>query len=315
MIIQGIKIRIVSLFIILQGIFMLPGLHAQQTDAIGNLLFEDTIRFRPLSSWILMEEGSIWEIGEPSGEVFHSAMSGRTAMITDTSGTYPVNLDDGFTLKIPQDEYYWGEGILSFYHRFDTDSLQDGGFMEVSYDGGLNWINVLFDTNHLNTNFIGLYSDTLKGGEYGFSGSSGDWQYVELYWHWLALVKKSTSQTTNSILIRFHFTSDESDNSREGWMIDDMVFRGYDVSGHLQSLNKEAIQIFPIPASRMIYIHKAFPFSSALILEIYDTTGRLKKKIQYEQNGVNISDLEPGIYFIKILEGSSVLTTKKMIRN
>ena len=166
------------------SLFFFPAIYGQTTEPMGNLIYIDTLELFPLHSWITIEnpDSSIWEIGQPNKSFFNSMYSGEKAIVTDSIGFYPDNCNDYFYIKIPWVEHFWGEGILSFFHKFDTDTLMDGGIIEISYDNGESWKNVLDDNYHISTNFIGIYTDTINGGEYGFSGKSDGWQYVELYW-------------------------------------------------------------------------------------------------------------------------------------
>jgi len=169
----------------------------QITGAEGDLLFEDTLTLRPLYPWITIpsSEENIWQVGKLYKDFLDSTLSGKHGIVTDTLNSYPVNIDDYFDIVLPVMDSAWGEGILSFYHRYQTDSLYDGGFIEVSYDYGISWNNIIFDASHINENFIGLYnqSDTISGGIPAFTGTNYEWSYVELYWWWIALLKKNST--------------------------------------------------------------------------------------------------------------------------
>jgi len=121
----------------------------QITGAEGDLLFEDTLTLRPLYPWITIpsSEENIWQVGKLYKDFLDSTLSGKHGIVTDTLNSYPVNIDDYFDIVLPVMDSAWGEGILSFYHKYQTDSLFDGGFIEVSYDYGMNWNNLIFDDN------------------------------------------------------------------------------------------------------------------------------------------------------------------------
>jgi hypothetical protein len=182
--------------------------NSQTIDAYGNLDYEDTIDFSSTNEWITINNPNTncWEIGKPNKQFFNAAHHGDKVIITDSVNFYPDNCNDYFYMTIPWLENYWGEGILSFFHKFDTDTLEDGGVIEVSYDNGDSWINYLDDDHYVTNHFVGMYEDTIRGGDYGFSGKSDGWQYVELYWYWIGLTK-TTSDYDNTI-IRFRFVSD-----------------------------------------------------------------------------------------------------------
>ena len=93
--------------------------------------------------------GNIWQIGTPSKLFFDSAWSVPNAVLTDTLNFYPPNNFSVFTIKIS--DTAWGQpqlnrSSISYNHKFDTDSLYDGGYIEISYDGGTSWTNIANDS-------------------------------------------------------------------------------------------------------------------------------------------------------------------------
>ena len=109
---------------------------AQNAEPSGELLFEDTISFDPLNEWITIPspDANIWQIGYAQKSFLDYSLSSNAVMITDTINSYPTLVDNYFLLSIPSTDNFftWPEGILSFYHKFQTDSLLDGGFIEIS---------------------------------------------------------------------------------------------------------------------------------------------------------------------------------------
>lgn len=290
-------------------LFFFLKLNAQITAPLGGLIFQDSLEFRPFHPWITIEDpgNNLWQAGMPLKEAFTSPHSGKIPVMTDTLNPYGVNCNDYFYLTLPQDEYIWGEGILSFYHRYVTDSLTDGGIIEISYYEGSEWINVKDDINHINTHFIGLYEDTLKGGIYGFSGNSGGWQYVELYWHWLALTKKTGSPEWDNPRIRFRFVSDEVETGKDGWMIDDLVFRGYDVVGSAPAQDDEDILVFPNPARDFIILKSKRITVRQCEVEVYDLAGRQVVLPLRQIERIYIHTLSPGAYIYRIRKDEKIV--------
>ena len=148
----------------------------------GELRFEDTLSLDPLHGWFSVPSPTenIWQVGMVNKSFFNETLSGKPAFVTDTINTYPKNIDNHFLLSIPAEDSSWYEGILSFYHKFNTDTLADGGLIEVSYDQGQTWKNILDDKNHISKNFIGLYTenDTIIGNNQAFSGTIQELSYV-----------------------------------------------------------------------------------------------------------------------------------------
>jgi len=288
----------------------------QTTQPIGNLLYTDTLDFRPLCNWIEINNTVLntWEIGQPNKGIFNSAHSGKLTIITDSAYMYQSNLNDYFSITIPCFENRFGEGNLSFYHKYDTDTLIDGGIIEVSYNEGIDWKNIRDDKYHIMTNFIGLYNDTIKGGNYGFSGRSNGWQYVEFHWVWIMKTKSATHENYGKPIIRFRFISDNINTNKEGWIIDDIVFRGYDISGKVKELNDAKIEIFPNPTRGKLYLNIPEKYSSNLKIEILDITGRVVLSESLVCCQIDISNNKPGTYVYNIYYQNELISSGKLIK-
>jgi hypothetical protein len=277
------------------------------------LIFTDTLKLRPLHNWITINnpETSVWEVGQPSKSIFIAAYKGKLAIITDSSSNHSNNLNDYFYITIPDQFALCGEGILSFYHKFDTDTLTDGGTIEVSHDNGITWMNVLNDNVGMNKEFIGLYNDTIKGGNYGYSGNSNGWQYVEIYWLWLMMTK----QTFNYYpIVRFRFVSDNINTNKNGWMIDNIIFRGYSITGAVNGSPIEQIKAFPNPSNGMFKFTIPENFPANAEFELYDILGRFVFTKKLVNNQIDIRNLDSGIYTFKINSDHKIVSIGKLVK-
>lgn len=290
-------------------------LFGQIMGANGKLNFEDTISLSPLHEWVSLPnpESNIWKTGKPFKTFFNSGHEDDTAISTGLFGPYPENCNSYFTITLPWPDYLWGEGNLSFYHKFDTDTLTDGGFIEISYDSGKTWTNVRDDINHITTSFNGLYTDTIRGGEYAFSGRSDEWQYVELYWFWLAITKKS-GPFTDPVILKFRFISDAIQTDKEGWLIDDIVFRGYDLVGNIGNARDEKIKVYPNPSNGIVYLDGLNSPKQNISVSISGLDGRVLKKQQIRNNYFDISDMNPGIYIYRIYTGNQTVSRGTIVK-
>lgn len=289
---------------------------------IGNLIYTDQIEFETSHPWVRLDtniSGNIWRTGIPSKTFMDSAYSPVRAMITDTVNTYPVNncsyfdivIDDGLPAW-----YIWGEGILGFMHKYDTDSLFDGGYIEVSYDGGLTWENIINDMHALDISASGYYdnTDTISGGTPAFSGHSDGWVYSEFYWWWNALTKDFPM---DSLIVRFNFKSDGVQNNKEGWMIDHISFYAFAVVGGNESIKKnEKLKVYySSTQTAWVFI---LPESENQIAEliIYDSIGRcVYRSGNFNERLMvfNISDYQGGYYFYKLTENENVFCGKIIV--
>jgi len=292
-------------------IFTLSTTRAQITQAIGDLLITDTLETTPLHPWIDIPNPTLnlWQVGIPQKPFFNAAYQNGTPILTDTINFYPVSVDQYFYITLPVYDSLYGEVNLSFYHKYDTDSLMDGGIIEVSNDGGISWIFIKDDIDHFNHNFINIPLDTIKGGEYGFSGRSEGWQYCELYW--LHIIGVKDRESPFNPIIRFRFKSDEIQTNKEGWMIDQIVFRGYEMMGSVNDFSENNIKVYPNPTNDFIHFSSPSISLNGYHFYLFDMTGKIILLSEISDNeSINIQHLKSGIYFYKLQKGNDVLKGK-----
>jgi hypothetical protein len=177
-------------------------------------------------------------------------------------------------------------------------------------------MNLLDDVHNVNWNFIGLYSvsDTIKGGIPAFTGSSGDWQYAEFHWIWVALVKSALTEIEALPILKFRFISDDMDSGKDGWMIDQIVFRGYDISGDISGPEEIKIRIYPNPCTD--FLHADFPREwEKSCFRLFGISGNLL--ISEELMGpedIDVSELLPGIYYYTVSDVDQIKVSGKLIK-
>lgn len=287
----------------------------------GDLIFSTTIDFEISHDWIQLDtsiDENIWRIGMPSKFYFDSAYTAPYAIITDTIYSYPENNYSYFDIIIDDDLpgwWEWGEGIIGFWHKYDTDSLEDGGYIEVSYDGGTSWMNIINDNIAMEISNIDFYSnsDTILGNIPAFTGYSNGWVYSEFYWWWNALVKDFPE---DSLIVRFIFQSDENNTNKEGWMIDHIHFNGYEIIGGIENnhLYKKNIKVFPVPAKDYFVIE--FNNNSEFTLELFDNFGKkIMKKGKNKTNEIKIDcgNFGKGIYYYRLFSNNERYSGKILI--
>lgn len=80
--------------------------------------------------------------------------------------------------------------------------------------------------------------------------------------------------------------------------------------------DEEAIfEIFPNPVSDVLYVNYS-DFQSNVSIELYDALGKLvvNQQLNNQQISVDLSGLQNGLYFIKLMNGNQVLNTRKVIK-
>jgi hypothetical protein len=269
---------------------------------------------------------NIWQIGEPQKVIFDEAYSVPNAIMTDLNNPYPVNNTSSFYLSIKEVQWFTGSpSTLRFYHKFDTDSLTDGGYIDVSYDGGASWLNIIYDSTMFNcswtpgfwyfsSNFYGD-SDTLFNGMNGFSGKSDDWQESMFIWFYCLGVDE---EYPDSMMIRFNFISDDLPSDKEGWMIDNIVLHsdlcGFTPEGKTNDYSV-TIQPNPINNESRIIIHGTI--KTKYNLTITDIFGRQVYTITASDNEflLNNTGLKTGIYFYRIKFEDNIELTGKILKN
>ncbi|MCT4582966.1 MAG: T9SS type A sorting domain-containing protein [Flavobacteriales bacterium] len=263
---------------------------------------------------------NIWELGKPSKVLFDSAYSFNRVLITDSISNYPINNHSSFIL-IPTDNYGgtvpspagWADNMLvEFMYKIDSDSLLDGGYIEVSYDYGQSWDNIINDLNV----FIDYlpYDDTLYNGEYGVSGTVTEWQYASINWIWSMPIKAFTIDT---LMIRFNFISDAIETNKEGWMIDNLRVSYQNYFGNVGSNNFNQIKAYPNPAHESFTIKiKDIDSYNSLLAHLIDNSGRivLTYPIQYINSQISLKNVPKGLYHLIVKENGNVIGKSKIIK-
>ncbi len=262
--------------------------------------------------------GNIWRIGAPQKLVFNAPHSEPNVLITDTVNAYPAGNHSYFDLAVDFNAIpFYGNIIMSFYHKLNTDSLTEGGYVEVSYDKGMSWVNVVNDVDYFDFNTENCYTqtDTISGGIPAFTGNINEWTWVRLQWIYYIPIKEP-KWPTDTIMFRFNFVSDDIETARDGWMIDDISFSCVNVgTGFSETEKNQSVIVFPNPSSGVVN------FKSHDIkikhLEILNSNGLPVSSYKYILNNIFIfeEEISPGAYFYKAeLENRKIVEGKFIIK-
>lgn len=263
-----------------------------------------------------------WQVGHPSKTYFNSAWSQPLAIVTDTVNPYDVNLDCSFSFSFPT-QFYYGANYLEFKHKYDSDTLSDYGKVEVSYDNGQSW-HILKDSTCPDFSCVHLYwqTDQVMSTAQQVthitypSGHSNGWILSRfIWWWWMPVDKNSNGFPPDSIYLRFTFHSDNIQNNKEGWMIDNIVIGFMDVGSGMSSNQPDYnITVSPLPLTDVSRV--TFPADlPAGDFVIYDDLGRVIFS-RHVQAGCNIdlhhSDFHPGIFFWSLRSENTIIRTGKI---
>ncbi|MCB0402495.1 MAG: T9SS type A sorting domain-containing protein [Flavobacteriales bacterium] len=246
-----------------------------------------------------------WQIGSSNKPFFGQTLSLPNAIMTDTVNPYSSSNLSIFDLHFGA----WdGSGFpynmyIKFDHKYETDSLIDGGYITVSHDSGQSFHNVLFDSTSLSNNYplinsdnMYTYNDTLLNGEPGFTGTSG-WKTSIIQWIWMVPVKQMVS---DSLIVRFNFFSDGNQTGKDGWIIDNIeigdIYQGSSVE---EIKNNLRVNLFPNRTTD--YFEYTVEANQVDYLIITHVTGKQVLHVQQPESSgkINVSGLPAGNYFVQ----------------
>ena len=241
-----------------------------------------------------------WQVGKPKKAYFNAASSQPNVLVTDTVTTYPIN--DTSIVMAGIDLTRWRLGIqaMRWEQKLDLES-GDGAIIEYSLDSGITWKNVM--NNPSVYNFYGYDStnlDTLQGGEFAFSGTDTAWKDI-----WLCFDLAWLNTNAKVFFIRFKLLSDSVQNTKEGWMIDNMSVDITSLHGSVNKIHGEGLfQIYPNPARNIIHIESAKLSGSEVIekMELFTYTGTSVSSWTNipAKYFVDVNNYPNGMYYLKI---------------
>jgi hypothetical protein len=181
------------------------------------ILFEDDMEPTTL---LTADATGMWEHGIPQGTVINQAYSAPNVWMTKLAEPYP-NDTVGY-LEFPVQNFSGvTDPYLSFYYWVESESGEDGAYIEYSINNGQTWLTLggIDDPDGYH-----WYTDYLTNGKPGYSGSSNGWVG--------AFIKMSALSNKTNVRLRIGFVSDASVNA-DGFAIDDIVISAYNVPNNV----------------------------------------------------------------------------------
>ncbi len=244
---------------------------------------------------------NIWQVGAPQKPVFDIASSIPNALLTDTINPYPSNNVSSFQFGVNLDEYFFNYGILAIQwnQKIDMEVNKDGGLIEYSVDTGATWVSV-FENPYI-YNFYGFNNenlDTLAEGQLAFTGTDSLWRNI-----WLCFDISWLSQS-DSLLMRYTFQSDSTQNSKDGWMIDNLMVMPTIIHTVVEHEQEKYLEIHPNPTTGRVYISAKKEKGYHIIekMDLMDINGKLLKSYGESPTRffIDIGDRQNGTYLLKI---------------
>jgi hypothetical protein len=317
------NIIIMKIYLQATVIFLILTLVHYNTIAQEEII--DSVSFETPTSKILIDTAgsNLWQIGKPGKTFFDTAHSGINAILTDTLHDYPPNNTSSFIYVIQDPYTQTCLTCLSFWHKYDMDTLTDQGIIDASYDGGNSWV-LVKDTFVNSANFMWnpdyhAFNENTTTHPLITSGKSDGWIKSGFCWQWYLPVSPDTIIfNPDSLMIRFTFISDSINTNKEGWMIDDIMTSAggwEDCSSVKEIYLDENITVYPNPFSTEAIIQADHDFKNAT-MKVYNSLGQLVqqlKNISGQTINLNRDDLPSGLYFLQLTEDYKILKTIKIV--
>lgn len=187
---------------------------------------------------------------------------------------------------------------MSFYAKWEIESLYDYVQFQISTDGGNTWISQCGNYTSRGTQ----YQDE---NEPVYGGNTLAWNKEE--------ISLSEYVGSSNVLARFVLVSD-SFTSGDGFYFDDFqVHILTEEAMSVSELSKNEIQIYPNPVKNELFISSE---EELISYKIYDHSGRLIRNSVFESGlkRVNVQAIEKGNYIIEIKTAKGNFR-KKFIKN
>jgi hypothetical protein len=260
------------------------------------------------NNWVTYGTNNSWEIGTPSTFYINKASNGTKAYVTSAAGNHNANEMSyietpcfDLTSFVPTTPF-----DISFKTLFKTQSDSDRVWMEMTLNNGATWTKVLA-TPSASINF---YNNTTSKTWTGFS-SAGAGNYIPV-------LNTITGIGGNSqVKFRFAFKSNGT-NENDGFAVDEFRI------GTLVGLNEQtedvaSFNLFPNPAKENVTISFNNVETGNYELTIEDVKGQkvVNEVISINNSNsikeINISQFENGVYFVRLINGSSIVTKKLVV--
>ena len=231
--------------------------------------------------------------------------------------------------------------VLRFFHYYDTEPAADGGFVEISKDGGVNWINA---EPYI---FRNPYRGAITYTTFAIPNLNAFWGKTDEF---IATYIDLSSFIGEEILFQFRFATD-SNTPGVGWFVDDVEYMDmYNYQseacvsesggGNVCTLAPEKgtivesnastpshnpyprdfeFQLYPNPARSIVQLSVQTEEPTQLDLQLFSIEGKLIRQERFPSTSLNeliswdVSDVAAGFYFVKLSSPTGSVTKKLVI--
>ena len=184
--------------------------------------------------------------------------------------------------------------------------------MSFSKNGGP-WQNIFNNPNVYNLyGFNQANKDTLLTGQYAFSGTDTLWRDI-----WLCF--RSYLTISDSVVVRYTLKTDTISNSKEGWMIDNMLVQRTFVHTIRKEESGRDSKVYPTSTTGTIFVETEHLSADHVIksIRITDAGGKIVQQYNDEQQRfiIDIGHLPRGMYYVKVVTNLGNETFPVLLHN
>ena len=254
--------------------------------------------------WLTQTLGNsneLWQKAIPTSTKFNNKFD--NTYVTNPSGNY-TDETTAYLISPCYNLASLENPILKFDMVFDIELEWDVLYMEYSLNSGESWdiLGTSNDPNWYNSNFIDPQRPITVGKQW-----TGTDTTVKEYSYNL-----SSFTNESNIIFRFVFATDAASNG-EGAAIDNFTIAASALLA-VDDITDTNFSLFPNPSTAIFYIQRQS--IEKMEISVFDITGKLvfKEKNIFSSNyTLNLSNINKGIYFLKITDGNKQFAKRLMI--
>ncbi len=271
------------------------------------------------------DSSNTWIIGIPQKTFFGDSRSFPNAIMTDSLNPYPINNNDFIQFDIPAVDgvYSSSSAYVEFWHKFQFDTLKDGGYFKVAFDDSPYFTK---DQMEYGDSLLIEYCDYIDfcGAQYmhddlfgdsinGFTGTLDEWSYTRVLFVFQSPLRtgnmqmKSYNIEVDTVHFRFYILTDSIDGGEAGWIIDDFLYGTAYLGGNINDTqNNLHLKTYPNPVSNKMTLFMQGVNDANIDIDLFDVTGRRVKRFEniFTDAGgyatIDFTDIPPGIWMISI---------------
>jgi hypothetical protein len=259
------------------------------------------------NNWVTYGTNNSWEIGTPSTFYINKAANGTKAYVTSAASNH--NANELSYIETPCFDLTYFTAVdpfdISFQALFKTQSDSDQVWMEMTLNNGATWTKVMQSSFAIN-----FYNNTIDNTWDGFSNAGAG--------NYIPVLNTLTGIGGNSqVKFRFVFKSNGT-NENDGFALDDFKISTI-VGLDNQTVGAASFGLHPNPTRDNVTISFNNVETGNYNLTIEDVKGQkvVNEVITVNNSNstkkVNTSQFEKGVYFVRLVNGSTIVTKKLVV--